>query len=131
MIEVGAAIIENEQCDILIARRRAGKSQAGLWEFPGGKLEPEESVEACIRRELHEEMNIVIEPYAYFGTNDHDYGTAVVRLIAYKARFKGGSIKLADHDDYRWVSRSELAGYTFAPADIPFVRMLQQGTHTS
>lgn len=75
MIEVAAAIIENDQGQILIARRRQGKSQGGLWEFPGGKLEAGESPEACLVRELREEMNIEIVPYAPYGVNEHDYGT--------------------------------------------------------
>ncbi|MEB3103548.1 8-oxo-dGTP diphosphatase MutT [Ferviditalea candida] len=125
MIEVAAAIIENEQGQILIARRRAGKSQAGLWEFPGGKLEPGESAEACLRRELLEEMNIVIAPYAYFGVNKHDYGSFQIRLIAYHAAFVQGEIRLTDHDEYRWAARSELKHYTFAPADVPFVEQLE------
>ncbi|WP_028612293.1 (deoxy)nucleoside triphosphate pyrophosphohydrolase [Paenibacillus harenae] len=124
MIEVAAAIIEDGTGCILIARRAPGKSQAGMWEFPGGKLEPGESPEECLRRELLEEMGIKIDPYAYFGVNEHDYGTVTIRLIAYRARFVSGKIELVDHDEYRWVSREELGEYTFAPADVGFVGML-------
>src|SRR5688500_10429328 len=105
MIEVAAAIIEDGAGRILIARRAPGKSQAGMWEFPGGKLEPGESPQECLRRELLEEMGIEIEPFAYFGVNEHDYGTVTIRLMAYKARYVSGEIVLADHDEYRWVSR--------------------------
>ncbi|QRG65933.1 8-oxo-dGTP diphosphatase MutT [Brevibacillus choshinensis] len=127
MLEVAAAIIENEQGQLLIARRKKGKSQAGLWEFPGGKIEQGESVEACLQRELQEEMNISIEPYEPFGVNDHAYGTTQIRLFAHRARFVGGDISLVDHDEYRWASREELREYSFAPADIPFVvRLLQE-----
>lgn len=125
MIEVAAAIIEDGNGRILIARRAKGKSQEGMWEFPGGKLEPGESPEACLRRELLEEMGIEIEPYAYFGINEHDYGTVKIRLIAYKARFVSGEIQLTDHDAYRWVSPEEFGEYTFAPADVPFLGMLK------
>lgn len=121
MIEVAAAIIENAQGELLIARRRPDKSQGGLWEFPGGKLEADESVVACLRRELLEEMNIEIEPYAYFATNEHDYGSVQIRLIAHKVRFIRGEIQLVDHDAYRWVALTELERYEFAPADVPFV----------
>lgn len=124
MIEVAAAIIEDGAGRILIARRASGKSQAGMWEFPGGKLEPGESPEACLRRELLEEMGIAIEPYAYFGVNEHDYGAVTIRLIAYRARFVSGEIVLTDHDEYRWVSAAELGEYRFAPADVPFLAML-------
>lgn len=124
MIQVAAAIIENEQGQVLIARKKPGKPQAGLWEFPGGKLEPEESPIDCLKRELREEMQITIEPYAWFGTNDHHYGEKHIQLIAYKARFIDGSIQLVDHDEVRWVKRHELGEYAFAPADIKFVEML-------
>ncbi|WP_159885762.1 8-oxo-dGTP diphosphatase MutT [Paenibacillus puerhi] len=126
MLEVAAAIIENAQGRILIARRRKGRSQEGLWEFPGGKIENGESAEDCLRRELQEEMQIDIDPYAFFGTNDHDYGSVRIRLIAYKAAYLAGEIALVDHDDYRWIGLEELGEYVFAPADIPFVEMLDK-----
>ncbi|WP_435168490.1 8-oxo-dGTP diphosphatase MutT [Paenibacillus glycanilyticus] len=127
MIEVAAAIIENGQGQILIARRKQGKSQAGMWEFPGGKIEAGETAEACLKRELLEEMHIEINPYAYFGVNDHHYGATHIRLIAYKATFVSGEIMLVDHDEYRWITAAELGEFTFAPADIPFVEMLEVG----
>ncbi|MBP1995826.1 (deoxy)nucleoside triphosphate pyrophosphohydrolase [Paenibacillus eucommiae] len=125
MIEVAAAIIENEQGQILIARRKKGKSQEGMWEFPGGKIEQGESVHACLRRELLEEMEIEILPHAFFGMNDHYYGSNHIRLIAHKATYISGVIHLVDHDDFRWVCREELKEFSFAPADIMFVEMLE------
>lgn len=125
MLEVAAAIISNEQNQLLIARRKKGKSQEGLWEFPGGKIEQGESAQACLRRELLEEMQIEIFPHEWFGVNDHYYDTTHIRLIAYKASYVSGEIILVDHDDYRWVRREELKGYSFAPADIKFVEMLE------
>lgn len=124
MIEVAAAIIENEQGQILIARRKKGKSQEGLWEFPGGKLEPGETPEACLKRELLEEMNIGIAPYELFGVNVHDYGIVRIKLIAYRAKLLSGEIRLADHDEFQWASYAELGGYRWAPADVPFVELL-------
>lgn len=125
MIKVAAAIIENDQGLILIARLRKGKSQEGLWEFPGGKLEEGESPELCLIRELREEMNIEIEPYEFFGVNDHWYGSVHIHLIAYKARYMNGEkIVLVDHDEVRWVQREELQEYSFAPADVKFVEMI-------
>ncbi|MGG2483895.1 8-oxo-dGTP diphosphatase MutT [Brevibacillus borstelensis] len=126
MIEVAAAIIGNEQGQILIAKRKKGKSQEGMWEFPGGKIEEGESVEACLKRELLEEMKIEIDPYEPFAVNDHRYGSTHIRLIAYKALYTGGEIVLTDHDEFRWVHPSELHEYPFAPADLKFVQMLQE-----
>lgn len=126
MIEVAAAIIEDDQGRLLIAKRSYGKAQAGMWEFPGGKLEKNESPQNCLHRELLEEMSIEIIPYEWFGVNDHHYDTIHIRLIAYKATYVSGTIKLVDHDEYRWVHIKELAEYIFAPADIKFVEMLMQ-----
>lgn len=126
MIEVAAAIIEDELGRLLIARRGAWKSQGGLWEFPGGKLESGETPEACLRRELLEEMNVQIEPYAPFGISEYDYGTVKIRLVAWRARLIGDrEIRLTDHDEYRWARIEELREYTWAPADIPFVARLK------
>lgn len=126
MIEVAAAVIENDKGQLLIARRKKGKSQEGMWEFPGGKIEKGETVEACLQRELQEEMNISIVPYEPFGMNDHYYGSTHIRLFAHKASYVGGEIVLVDHDEYRWVSREQLQEFQFAPADIKFVEMLQE-----
>lgn len=127
MIQVAAAIIENEQGLLLIARRRPEKTQGGLWEFPGGKLEEGESPEECLRRELMEEMGIEIAVQEYFGMNDHRYEAIHIQLIAYEAKLVAGEIRLIDHDEYRWVRKEMLADYSFAPADIKFVIMLMQG----
>lgn len=124
MIHVAAAVIYNEEGQILIARRGKHKQQGGFWEFPGGKMEQGEDAGACLRRELFEEMRIEIEPYELFGQNEHDYGTGPLRLIAYKARYLGGTILLTDHDEYRWENPKRLGDYPFAPADLPFVRKL-------
>lgn len=126
MIRVAAAIIENEEGLLLIARRKPEKSQGGLWEFPGGKLEEGESPEACLRRELMEEMRIEIAIGAFFGQNDHFYGAVHIQLIAYQAKHTAGEIRLADHDQYEWVQVKQLMNYEFAPADIKFVQMLMQ-----
>lgn len=128
MIQVAAAIIHNEEGQILIARRRQGKSQAGLWEFPGGKIEQDESIADCLQRELQEEMGITILPYESFGVNEHHYGSVEIRLFAWKARYLGGVIELVDHDEYRWMLPTALGQFTFAPADIPFVVRLMVGS---
>jgi 8-oxo-dGTP diphosphatase len=124
VIQVAAAIIHNEEDQILIARRKQGKSQAGLWEFPGGKIEQDESIADCLQRELQEEMGIRIFPYESFGMNEHNYGEVTIQLMAWKARYLEGVIDLVDHDEYRWVFPAQLDQFIFAPADIPFVERL-------
>jgi len=127
MIEVAAAIIENDKGQILIARRKEGKSQAGLWEFPGGKIENGETPQACIVRELLEEMNISVTPGELFGVNEFVDKTVQILLIAHKATYIGGQIRLVDHDEFFWAQRDELGKFVFAPADVKFVEMLMLG----
>jgi 8-oxo-dGTP diphosphatase len=124
MLNVAAAIIENEKGQILIARRKKGKALEGLWEFPGGKIEKNETIEECLKRELLEEMNIQIEPYQSFGVSDYEYGEVHIRLFALKAKFVDGNIKLVDHDQWEWVHPKDLKEYEFAPADLKFVEQL-------
>lgn len=124
MIDVVAAILINDEHKILIARRKEGKSLGGFWEFPGGKIELGEKPEEALQRELKEEMNIEIEVGEYFDTNVHDYGKVVIKLIAYFAKIKSGTINLIDHDKIEWVSKEEITNFNFAPADVPLVERL-------
>jgi 8-oxo-dGTP diphosphatase len=124
MIDVVAAIMINHKNEILIARRKPEKSQGGLWEFPGGKIEQGETPEESLKRELKEEMNIEIEVIKYFGENVHHYEKISIRLIAYKCRLLRGDFTLSDHDKIQWVNYRGLENYQFAPADIPLVSKL-------
>lgn len=129
MIDVAAAVIENREGRILIARRKAEITLGGYWEFPGGKMEGGESPADCAARELHEEMDVHIETGDILTETTHDYGTKVVHLIAVKAILLGGHIKLHDHDDIRWVTVSEMGDYLFAPADEAIVEALKEIHH--
>ncbi|WP_051569121.1 8-oxo-dGTP diphosphatase MutT [Alkaliphilus transvaalensis] len=121
MIEVVAAIIYNDTGEIMIAKRRKGKSLEGFWEFPGGKIEAGETPEVSLKRELLEEMQVEINIEKYFDTNIHDYGDFKIKLIAFIAKITKGNIKLKDHDEIKWVTAKALKNYKIAPADIPFV----------
>jgi len=125
MIDVAAAVIENREGRILIARRKAEITLGGYWEFPGGKLERGESPAACAARELHEEMDVHIETGEILTETTYDYGGGkVIRLIAVRAILLGGHMRLHDHDDIRWVTVSEMSDYLFAPADEAIVECL-------
>ncbi|MGG7176388.1 (deoxy)nucleoside triphosphate pyrophosphohydrolase [Clostridium paraputrificum] len=124
MIEVVAAILKNED-KILIARKRQGKSLAGYWEFPGGKVEKGEKPEESLRRELMEEMNIKIEVLEYVGESIYEYeNDVVIRLKGFLAEIIEGEIELSDHDSYLWVTVEEAKKYKIAPADIPLLNKL-------
>lgn len=124
MIKVVAGILKKDD-KILIARKREGKPLAGLWEFPGGKIEKGETPEESLVRELMEEMEIKISVKDYVGKSIYDYGNGkVVELLGYTAEIIEGDIVLTDHDKYIWVALSEINNYSLAPADIPLVEKM-------
>lgn len=123
MINVVAGILKKDN-KILIARKKEGKSLAGYWEFPGGKIEAGETPEESLVRELMEEMEINIKINEYVGESIYDYGNVVVSLKGYVAEILEGEIILSDHDKYEWVTLDEINNYKLAPADIPLVEDL-------
>lgn len=125
MLEVSAAIIVSND-KILITKRGASKSLANLWEFPGGKVEANESYEDCVVREIKEELNINITVNQYYATNEHQYEFGTIKLIAFIAELESGTIELTEHTDFAWVSLHELKNYEFAPADIPIIKKLEE-----
>lgn len=124
MIDVVAGILENNKGEILIARKKKGKSLEGYWEFPGGKIEDGERPEETLTRELKEEMNIDVSVTEYVCESVYHYEKGTIRLIAYKGNITSGSIQLTDHDKYEWIDVHELKNYKLAPADIPIGEIL-------
>ncbi|SDH10406.1 8-oxo-dGTP diphosphatase MutT [Winogradskyella thalassocola] len=122
-ILVAAAIIQKDN-KIFIARRSPHKHLGGLWEFPGGKIEEGETDEECLYRELQEELGITINVKEFFMNNIHNYGNITINLKAYFCEIKSGEITLSDHDQYLWVLKNELDNYEFAPADLPFIKVM-------
>lgn len=119
-IDVTAAIIVKNH-KIFAARRKVGVHLAGFWEFPGGKLEAGETPEHCLARELKEELNITTRIGALVGESVYDYGTKIVRLLAYQVEHLSGDFELIDHDEIRWLALDELNSVQWAPADIPLL----------
>ncbi|WP_162055982.1 (deoxy)nucleoside triphosphate pyrophosphohydrolase [Pontibacter pamirensis] len=120
MIEVTAGIIERNG-KILIARRKAGKHLEGFWEFPGGKVEENESPKECLRRELYEEFSIRADIMDFIGESVYDYPGKTIKLEAYLVRIIEGVFQLKDHDKIEWVKPEDLKEYNMAPADIPLI----------
>ena len=125
MINVVAAVIKNEDGKILITQRNLQKSQGGLWEFPGGKIEPDETRENAILIEIKEEVDIEIEVERYLSEKVFNYPEKDINLIALECKKIDGNIKLLEHEDYKWVNNSELENFEFAPADIFIVERLK------
>jgi len=127
-VDVVGAVIENEAGEVLCARRSDAMGRGGLWEFPGGKIEPGESPEESLRREIREELGCEIAVGEQIAEAVHGYPDLVVRLITYRARLTGGLPEAREHAELRWVPVGRLGELEWAPADLPTVRRLQRST---
>ena len=131
MIKVAAAVIENRNGRILIARRKADISLGGYWEFRGGKIEDGETPAECAVRELREEMNVRIDTGDIIAETVYDYGDKVVNLIAVRAILLDGNLHLRYHDEIRWVSIHEMDDFLFAPADEAIIEKIRQDSRNT
>lgn len=119
---VGAALLRDGR--VLAARRGPGMSLAGLWEFPGGKIEPGETPQQALARELVEELRCEASIGDLIVTTEHEYEFAVVVLTTFFCTLISGEPQLTEHADIRWVPLAELGGLDWAPADVPAVEAL-------
>jgi 8-oxo-dGTP diphosphatase len=126
VIEVVAGILFSESGEVLLARRAPHKSLPGKWEFPGGKIDAEESPEAALERELFEEFEVKTRTGRYIGLNEHDYGTFQIRLLFYESTYVSGEWVLSDHDIIEWVRIQDLKNYDLAEADLPVIKKLER-----
>jgi len=125
-VNVTAAILIRDD-RVLIAQRLPEDRLAGLWEFPGGKIENGETPEACLARELHEEFGIEVSVGEALGESVYRYPHLAIRLLAFRAILTEGAIQPTAHAAVKWVKVGELAKHAFAPADQPFVARLASG----
>nr|WP_250124604.1 A/G-specific adenine glycosylase [Chroococcidiopsis sp. CCMEE 29] len=123
---IGVAIIWNDQRQILIDRRPLGGLLGGLWEFPGGKIEPGETVEDCIKREIQEELGIEIEVGGHLITIDHVYTHLRVTLIVHHCRHVAGVPQPIQCDEIRWVTLDEVDLFPFPKANEKIIDALRQ-----
>ncbi len=111
----------------VLLTRRSGGDLAGLWEFPGGKVEPGESEEDCLRREIREELGLFIRVERFLGESHYHYPGMAIRLRAWLCScnwLDAKGIRLADHDAFAWATAADLPGFAWAPADLPFLDLL-------
>jgi 8-oxo-dGTP diphosphatase len=124
---VAACALIDPDGRVLIAQRPPGKAMAGLWEFPGGKVEPAERPEETVIRELREELGIAVaEPcLAPFTFASHTYPDFQLLMPLYVCRRWDGVPAPREHAALKWVRPRELAQYPMPPADLPLIPMLR------
>ncbi|RCJ42247.1 DNA mismatch repair protein MutT [Nostoc minutum NIES-26] len=122
---IGVAVIWNDQEQILIDRRRPEGVMGGLWEFPGGKIEPGETVEECIQREIYEELGIEIEVREHLITIDHTYTHLRVTLTVHQCCLLTGIPQPLECDEIRWVNLDELEEFAFPQANSQIISALK------
>jgi 8-oxo-dGTP diphosphatase len=127
LLLVAAAALVDADGRVLIARRPEGKALAGLWEFPGGKVEAGETPESCLIRELDEELGIQVSQacLAPFVFASHGYDSFHLLMPLYLCRRWQGSARAREHEAIAWVKPARLSDYPMPPADAPLVAWLR------
>lgn len=124
-MKVVVAIITDEERRILITQRAPYASHGGMWEFPGGKLEPDESATSALIREVKEEVGIEVLEYAFLGEVSHVYSHQAVTLLVYHvSSHRGEAMCCEDQTDMRWVDIANLATFEFPEANHIIMGML-------
>ena len=123
MINVVAAIIKKNN-SYLIVQRNKNKHLALKWEFPGGKVDNNESFEEALSREIKEELNIEINIYQKFSREKYKDDKINIILHYYLCSHKSGSIKLNEHEDLKWVEKKDFNQYDFAEGDGNILSLL-------
>ncbi|MFL0810598.1 MAG: 8-oxo-dGTP diphosphatase MutT [Agarilytica sp.] len=126
IVRVAVGVIINPQYQVCIALRPKGKHLAGYWEFPGGKIEQEESVGDALKRELFEELAIDVKSSEPFTDIHFEYPEKKVCLHVHLVREFGGEAKGQEFQEVRWVEISQLAEYQFPEANLTILKALAE-----
>ncbi|NNJ90974.1 MAG: Nudix family hydrolase [Gammaproteobacteria bacterium] len=120
-VRVAVAVIYNEQGEVLIQQRAVDTHQGGLWEFPGGKIEADETLEQALEREIREELDIDVVSSRPLITISHDYGDRHVSLEVYRVTEWHGQVQSMEQQPLHWVLPDRLKDYHMPAADKPIV----------
>jgi mutator protein MutT len=123
IIEVAAGLVFREG-KLLITQRYPEAHMGGLWEFPGGKREPQESFSECLKRELMEELGIEVEVLDLVETITHEYPEKTVLLQFFRCAWRKHEPQPLGCPDFRWITRNELRDFSFPPADARLLEKL-------
>ncbi len=121
MIRVACAIIYRDNA-VLVTQRGPAMKHPGKWEFPGGKIEPGESDEASVIRELKEELAIDFMITGKLKEYEFDYGNFKIELVPFTGKIISGTITLSEHMNYAWLLPEQLLSLDWLPADIAIVQ---------
>lgn len=127
MVDVAAALIWDDQGRFLICQRPAHKARGLMWEFVGGKAEPDESLEEALIRECREELDITLSVRDVFMEVDHVYPDITVHLVLFNAAIASGTPKMLEHNDIRWIHPRQIPEFDFCPADVEILARLMEG----
>lgn len=127
LVLVAAVALVDADGRVLVAERPAGKTMAGLWEFPGGKVMPGETPEAALIRELKEELGIDVRAACLgpFTFASHEYETFHLLMPLYLCRRWEGTVAAREGQRLKWVKPLDLAALAMPPADVPLIAMLR------
>jgi len=127
-VEVVCAIIINDNNEVFVCKRGPGRALEGKWEFPGGKVEVNETHEQTIIREIKEELDSDILPIKYIGKNYHEYNDLdkpfSITMYGYICKLVNGELTLSEHTEKKWIRTNDLELVDFADADKPFIAMI-------
>ncbi len=126
-IPVAAALLFRDG-KLLITQRRPSDHLPNLWEFPGGKVEPDETFESCLAREIHEELGLEIRVGALVEDLTHTYPEKAVRIRFFRCEWLGGEARAIHCQAFAWVTRRELSGFSFPAADAQLIQRLKDGS---
>jgi 8-oxo-dGTP diphosphatase len=123
-MKVAVALITDEQQRLLITQRPLHVPQGGLWEFPGGKLEPKETAQQALVRELREELGINVQKYRLLGEVTHQYPEKLVQLIIFHVtEYSGTALCLEGQLDMKWIKKERVNPEYFPEANRPLFEM--------
>lgn len=127
-IEVVAAVIVDSFTDLrsVFATARGYGEYKGMWEFPGGKVEPNESFEEALIREIHEELDTTIEVGSPIETVEFDYPSFHLIMHCYWAKVVEGELVLKEAQEARWLTKDTIASVNWLPADLSLIRTIER-----
>ncbi|GAA1555736.1 (deoxy)nucleoside triphosphate pyrophosphohydrolase [Brevibacterium picturae] len=128
-INVVGAVVTNDG-KILSAQRSESMSLPGMWEFPGGKIEPGETPRAALVREMHEELLCTVEIGEEVTSTRYEYDFGFVTLTTFYATLIDGEPQLTEHSEIRWIDVADLNSVEWAPADVPAVETIMAAYST-